>query len=209
MREVKIYALVDPFTDEIRYVGKTVKSLSSRLSNHLYNAKVTKHNKHLSNWILLLLSKGKKPLIINIETCQNSNWKQKEKYWISFYPNLINLTEGGDGSQGYCHSEEVREKIRQAKLGKKHSEDFKKQKSKFFSEIVRTENWKNNISKSLKGRKATKKAKKNLSDSHKGYVMPEEQKEKIRQSLKGRKRPKEVIAKIKASHIARANKMKI
>ncbi len=205
MREVKIYGLVDPETDEIRYVGKTVKTLSSRLSNHVYNAKVTKHNRHLSNWFLKFLNKGLKPLIIELEKATEENWKEIEMKWIKKLPNLINLTEGGDGSLGYCHSPESVEKIRKAKKGFKHSKETKEKTSEFFKNIERTESWRNSISKALKGRKASKKARKNLSEAHKGYIMPEEQKEKIRKALKGRKRPPEVIAKIKASHIKRVN----
>ena len=199
MREVKIYGLVDPETKKIRYVGKTVKSLSSRLSNHLYNAKKTKHNKHLSNWICKLLNKGLKPLIIVLETANKENWKDVEMKWIKDTPNLINLTEGGDGSLGLCHTPEVIKKISEAKKGHKHSKEWKEKMSKFFSNIERTENWKNNISKALKGKKASDQHKKNLSESHKGYKMPEEQKQKIRNSLKGRKRPKEVVDKILAT----------
>lgn len=52
-RKVKIYTLKHPDTLEVRYVGKTVRSLSRRLGNHIANAKGNKHNKHLSNWILV------------------------------------------------------------------------------------------------------------------------------------------------------------
>lgn len=203
MREVQIYALQHPETLEIRYVGKTVKRLSSRLSNHLYNAKKTRHNKHLSNWICSLLVKKVKPIIICLELCNEDNWKEREKYWIRQYSTLINLTEGGDGSEGYVHNAEAITKIKKARIGFKHTQDFKEEKSRFFKEIERTEEWKNNISKSKKGLKASEQAKINLSNAHKGYKMPEEQKEKIRQALLGRKRPQAVKDKIKATHIAR------
>lgn len=49
IRSVKIYVLKHPDTLEVRYVGKTVRSLSRRLGNHIANAKGNKHNKHLSN----------------------------------------------------------------------------------------------------------------------------------------------------------------
>lgn len=203
MRKVKIYGLFHPETDELRYIGKTVKTLSSRLSNHIYNAKVTKHNKHLSNWILKLLYEDKKPVIKCLEECDEKVWQEREQFWISTNSNLINLTEGGDGSLGFLHNPEVIEKIRASRIGFKHTEEFKRQKSIFFKSIKRTEEWKSNISKSKKGKKATEQAKKNLSDSHKGYKMPEEQKEKIRQALKGRSRPQEVKDKIRQSHIDR------
>ena len=57
-REVHIYTLKHPDTLEVRYVGKTVRSLSRRLGNHIANAKGNKHNKHLSNWIINILNKN-------------------------------------------------------------------------------------------------------------------------------------------------------
>lgn len=206
MRKVKIYGLFHPDTDELRYIGKTVKSLSSRLSNHIYNAKVTQHNKHLSNWILKILYENKRPIIKCLEECDESIWQEREQFWISTNTNLINLTEGGDGSLGFLHNPEIIEKIRQSKIGFKHSEEFKQEKSKFFKNVERTNSWKSNISKAKKGKKATEEAKKNLSEAHKGYIMPEEQKEKIRQALKGRSRPQSVKDKISQSH---KNRLKI
>lgn len=206
MRKVKIYGLFHPETDELRYIGKTVKPLSHRLSNHIYNARVTRHNKHLSNWIGSIILLGQRPVIKCLEECDEKVWQQREMYWISIQPNLINLTEGGDGAVGLMHSPETLEKIRLSKIGFKHSEEFKKQKSILFKNIERTLEWKFNISKAKKGLKATEEAKKNLSESHKGYVMPQEQKDKIRASLKGRLRSQEVKDKISESH---KNRLKI
>lgn len=39
IRPVKIYVLKHPDTPEVRYVGKTVRSLSRRLGNHIANAR--------------------------------------------------------------------------------------------------------------------------------------------------------------------------
>lgn len=99
-REVYIYVLKHPDTLEIRYVGKTVRKLSRR------------------------------PIIELLETCQSDNWQEREQYWISKFPNLINLTAGGDGCIGFIHNSETIEKIRQAKLGTKHSIEFKEAMSK-------------------------------------------------------------------------------
>lgn len=206
MRKVNIYGLYHPITNELRYIGKTVKKINARLSNHIYNAKYTKHNKHLSNWILKIMEQGLRPVIVCLEICDESTWEEREKFWISKNKNLINLTKGGDGSTGYVHNPESIQKMKNSKKGFKHTEEFKKQKSEFFKNIERTKEWRENISKSKKGKKATKEARKNLSLAHKGYKMPEEQKEKIRQALKGRKRPQEVKDKIRQSHL---NRLKI
>ena len=197
MRKTFIYYLKHPSTLEIRYIGKTVKPLSCRLSNHINNAKKAKHNKHLSNWINSVIQNGERPIIGLLEICEEYDWKEQEKFWISLYSNLVNATLGGDGCEGLKHSQETIEKIRSINLGRKHTEAFKKAKSDFFANIPRSQEWKDNIAKARKGYKPTEEALKNQSLAHKGYTHTEEQKEKIRQALKGRKRPQEVIDKIK------------
>lgn len=199
MKQIFIYYLKHPITNEIRYIGKTSKKLKYRLYNHIYNAKHTKHNKHLSNWILQILNEGLLPIMDLLEICDESIWKEQEQFWISLYPNLINLTLGGDGCEGLQHTEETLLKLRESRSGFKHTEQFKQDKSDFFKTIIRTDSWKNNISKSRQGYKPTEAALKNQSEAHKGYIMPDAQKEKIRASLKGRKRPQIVIDKIKAT----------
>ena len=71
--EVKIYVLIDPETNEIRYVGKTIQSLKVRLTNHLYS--VSKHNPYKFNWIQQLKSKKLIPIIMEIEI-KYSPWER-------------------------------------------------------------------------------------------------------------------------------------
>ena len=35
-----------------------------------------------------------------MEKCNKKNWEEKEKYWISYYDNLTNHTDGGEGGSG-------------------------------------------------------------------------------------------------------------
>lgn len=183
-REVYIYVLKHPDTLEIRYVGKTVRKLSRRLGNHIANAKGNKHNKHLSNWILSILKEGKRPIIELLETCQSDNWQEREQYWISKFPNLINLTAGGDGCIGFIHNSETIEKIRQAKLGTKHSIEFKEAMSKRLKGISLSEEHKSKIGLANKGRKASIETKMKLSEAHKGIKQSEESKRKRSESIK-------------------------
>lgn len=183
-RKVKIYILKDPDTLEIRYVGKTLMSLEHRLGNHINNARGQKHNKHLSNWILKLLSLGKRPLIELIEECENKNWQDREKYWISFYPNLLNLTIGGDGCLGFLHDEKTKEKCRKANLGRKHTEEFKKNMSKRLKGKSLSESHKKNIGKANKGKRASEETRKKLSEAHKGIKQSEESKRKRSETIK-------------------------
>lgn len=93
-----IYALIDPDTNLIRYVGKTKNSLEKRLKQHIYKSKYKKNNRltHKENWIRKLTNEGKKPIIKELEKVNKNNWKEREVYYISKYNNLTNLTIGGD-----------------------------------------------------------------------------------------------------------------
>ena len=105
--QISIYGLVDPETDEIRYVGKTKQPLNKRLSQHI--ASQPKHNTYKFNWIAKLKKNNLKPLIILIETCDPENWVEREKYWINELDNLTNLTQGGE--DGLFFTDEILQKI--------------------------------------------------------------------------------------------------
>jgi len=110
---IKIYSLNDPNTDEVRYVGKTVQRLSARLAFHIYISGI--HKNYKSSWIKGLLRKGLKPYIRLIEHTNEFNWENREKYWINYYRNigikLTNLSDGGDGPNGFKHTEEAKKII--------------------------------------------------------------------------------------------------
>lgn len=97
---VKIYILIDPITNEIRYVGKTVSTLNQRLNGHVHEAK-TGVNFHKKHWFAKLEKQGLKPIIKQIDEVEDADWKEKERYYISLYKQtgnrLINLLEGGNG----------------------------------------------------------------------------------------------------------------
>ena len=93
--DVTIYGLVDPRTNQIRYVGKTKQLLNKRLYKHIQDLK----NNHIKKeWIQDLLNNGLKPLIIELEKCNNDVWVERENFWIKKLDNLTNLTTGGEGS---------------------------------------------------------------------------------------------------------------
>lgn len=114
MEEYKIYSLNDPITDEVRYIGKTVSLLSKRLSSHYKDKKIS----YKTHWINSLKEKGLKPIIKLVEFCDETNWQEREKYWIGYYREITRLTnylDGGQGQQkGYKHTPEAIEKIREA-----------------------------------------------------------------------------------------------
>ena len=112
IKTYNLYYLADPITKEIRYIGITVKSLSSRLSNHIRHARAGEKN-YRANWVRKILSQGLKPIIELIEETTDFN---RESALIAEYRakgfRLVNTTSGGEG----CHnlSKEARERISQS-----------------------------------------------------------------------------------------------
>jgi len=117
-----IYALVDPRTEEVRYIGKTI-DLARRTAETVRQAKKDKTYK--ANWIKNLLKENLKPLCIildEVEFREESFW---EKHYISLYRSwgfkLTNATSGGEGTVGLKRTVETRAKMSKPKTldGKK------------------------------------------------------------------------------------------
>lgn len=67
---IKIYILVDPISNQVRYVGKTCQSLSKRLNGHFFK----KSRTHTSSWIKSLKSKNKIPIIELLDEVPEPEW---------------------------------------------------------------------------------------------------------------------------------------
>lgn len=111
----RIYALCDPTNDEIRYVGKTVQSLRSRLLQHRRAGR--RGNLPVNRW--MNKHEGENltgPFIRMLELVPSGqDWEARETHWISELSangaNLLNLTRGGEGLPGHSFSEDHRAKI--------------------------------------------------------------------------------------------------
>lgn len=141
---IYIYALIDPFTDEIRYIGKSIRP-KERLTNQCNEHS----NTYRCHWIQSVLKQGKRPIqIILEELSSDANWQEREIYWIAYGKlqgwNLTNATDGGDGVlnlsgeskermlktwKGRKHKPESLVKIGLASKGRKFSEDALRRKS--------------------------------------------------------------------------------
>lgn len=130
--KIYIYTLKHPITLEVRYVGKT-KSPKRRLSEHLSKPLLKKKNTHLAFWILSLFKKKLKPIMEIIDETEG-DWGSLEKKWVKKFPNLCNHTEGGEGCHGHKQTDEHKENIRKAMLGKNKG---KKMPKKAIKEMVK------------------------------------------------------------------------
>jgi hypothetical protein len=89
-----IYALKDPDTDEIRYIGRS-KNIGSRYRGHIAGCKTSALPSGV--WIAELLKNGKKPALELLQ--EHCNPIQVEEQWISWGRkqgfNLLNIASGG------------------------------------------------------------------------------------------------------------------
>lgn len=123
----KIYALKLKYSDELKYIGRTITKLSNRLSKHKSNSKNSNKN-HRVNWILKHINDIEIICIEeNIKTFEESC--EKEIFYINLYKDIYELTNstlGGDGGcPGYKHTEEAKVKIGNVHRGKSISDEQK------------------------------------------------------------------------------------
>lgn len=99
---IKIYTLIDPRTNKIRYIGQTKQKLKDRLNGHLTDSRLFRYNFPKCEWIQELENEDLLPLIVEIECVKNKDADEREKYWINKYrktEDLLNLTIGSTHSR--------------------------------------------------------------------------------------------------------------
>lgn len=92
----KIYALLDPRFDDVRYVGVTSQSLESRLDMHLKNPT----NRRTRSWFDELCAMGTSPDIVGLQSVgRGADWRIAEMQWIAWFRargDLLNVDDGGE-----------------------------------------------------------------------------------------------------------------
>lgn len=188
-----IYLIKNLITKKI-YLGQS-SNIKRRFQEHKYKLKNGSHrNIYLQNaWNKY----GSDNFTFEIiEECPLEEINQKEIFYISKFKEIsemYNFTEGGEGTIGYNHTEEAKQKISENARGRKA----------WNKGIPRSDEVKQLISKqkkgkpsSFKGKKHSDEAKKKLSDAMKGHpptlgnkgrTQSEEANRKRSETLKGRK----------------------
>jgi len=106
---------------------------------------------------------------------------------------LRNKSDGGDGASGAVRSEETKEKIRQANLGKQRPKEVGEKISKALSGRKLSEEMKVKLSAIRKGRKCTEEHKKNVSEAKKGFKHTEEAKKLMGINQRKKAKPHKLI----------------
>lgn len=162
-----IYALCDPTTDEIRYIGKTAKRPIERLAEHIREARRGRQL-HSSAWIRALRSPPvMRPLVVVSSDYANEMEIRTITRLRSRGYRLTNLTDGGEGNSGWSPSEATRQKKR----------------------LVALRNFANGQKPPCNiGRRATPETRARLRSSHLGKSNSPETRAKISAILTGKKR---------------------
>ena len=112
-RKTFIYTMSDPFTGEVRYIGKTAVSLAVRLSGHICDSKKLTNHRHY--WIRSILNKGGIPILEVIDEVEWQHSQDTEIYWIEQFKhwgfNLVNTSTGGEGGLGVVPTKEHRKRM--------------------------------------------------------------------------------------------------
>ena len=139
--KILIYLLIDPLTDEIKYVGKT-KDINIRMTNHMCPSQL-KAKTHKNHWLKKIAVQNMKPVVLIIDEAHDVNTANTlESYWIEQFRiwgiKLTNGTPGGDGATltGRKRSPETIEKVRLANIGRVLSDETKAKISKSVSKTL-------------------------------------------------------------------------
>lgn len=178
------------------YIGQTIQPLKLRIKNHLRST-------CLSHFKKALLKNGIENFewIVLYETDNKEDLNDNEIYFIKLFNSLengYNMTEGGEGSYGFKHTEESKRIISEkAKLrgGHPHTEEHKK----YMSDVMKGKNKNFGEDNNFYGKKHKDDSKIKMSNAKKGVKLSEEHKDKI--NCKGRKLSDETKEKIRQSNI--------
>jgi len=117
-----IYALADPRTGEVRYVG-VANDANVRLVRHV---KGRNGSTHCARWIKQLVDESLLPEVTVLETCEGDEWIEAERRWIADYrkegARLTNHADGGQGASGYRFTDEQKQKVKEG-LHRKIADD--------------------------------------------------------------------------------------
>lgn len=193
-REIIVYGLASSENGRLRYIGQTVNQLKKRINGHICYA--NKYGKSaIQKWIVSVLDKGFE--IIGWIICPKAIWNITEIETIKQYRelgfDLLNLTDGGEGTLGYHHKGRKRpdlaERNRQntgIKRGKMSPEEnerlqqYRKRAKPYVAE-------RNRNTKPWLGKKHTPEQLEKMRQRNLGKTLTEECKKKIGDANRGRK----------------------
>lgn len=170
-----IYALTEPGTERVRYVGRTIQALADRLGGHVSAARANPL-RPVCQWILGLLDQGLRPEIKALEAvASGEDWQTRERHWIAHFrrfDELLNLTDGGMGWTGHSHCEGERRRIGAAHRGKAISAEQRAKQRAAMAGRRPSDEARIKISAALRGREVSGVTRARISQAKIGRALP-------------------------------------
>lgn len=79
---VYIYALFDPISEELKYIGKA-NNIKTRLKEHMNDLRGV--GKEKTEWILKLKERKLKPIVEVLDEVSHIEWQYWEDFWMSYF----------------------------------------------------------------------------------------------------------------------------
>lgn len=182
-----IYALCDPDTQEVRYVGKA-DDVQKRYEQHIWIK--ASPNSYRKSWIKSLQKQGKQPLIKVLEEVDASIWKERERWWIAEMrrqgARLTNLTDGGDGVDGLKHTPESLRKMSEAHKGHVTAPETRTKLREASKVYASQDEVKKKVSERFKGKSPSDATRAKLSASRIGMEFSSEHRANLSSARKGK-----------------------
>lgn len=199
MEKYLIYALLDPRTKCIRYVGKSSSGLQ-RPKAHGYPSRVSTSRTHRGNWIRSLLEQGLMYEIVILETLSSGDLlEEAERRWIAQCRNdgcnLTNATDGGEGAPGRKCADETRKKIGAANAARLNTPEARAKGAASRKGKKLSPERAEKLAESNRGRKRSPEFSRRLSERRKGKRASDAQREKMRLAHIGKEQTAETRAK--------------
>lgn len=200
---VFIYALCDPVTDAIRYIGKS-NDPKQRYYRHIKDTR-RGNGTHRCNWIRSLLEKNQRPILRILQEIPDGSWEKSERQWILYFRwcgcDLTNATDGGEGG---LISEETKTKISAANRGKSPTAETREKLSVAGRGRKHTPESIKKMSINRRGKKPSAQTKEKMSAAKRGRKLSEGHKNKISAGLTGREVSPETRKKISTANRGQA-----
>jgi len=200
---VIIYKITCKINNKV-YIGQTIKSIDHRWKEHL-SASI----KGQSLFYRAIKKYGADSFLIEVlENCTSEEeLNLREVFWIkkfsSFGDNGYNLTEGGQGCNGYRHSDDVKTHLSKVHKGRKFSDEHLKNLGLAQKERMRRsphgEDARKKMSEGAKNKKISDEHKKKISESNRLRALKNPMSQEKRDSFKERMNSIESIEKRKES----------
>lgn len=204
MRKAFIYALCEPGSRKVRYIGQTVNP-QVRFKHHLSGS--SKKKTHLGYWLKSVLDAGQVPnLVVLCETTEDQCNAEEIRYISAARAIGIRLTNATDGGEGMPNpSPETRARMSAAHAGKKLSPEHRAKMSEAQRGRTVSAETRAKIAASNRGKKHSAETRAKVSAVQMGKKLSLEHRSKIGAAHRGRKLSLEHRANISAAK--RGNKV--